>query len=510
MSSVVVVGAGHNGLVAATLLARGGLDVTVFEERDAVGGASRTEYPFQHAPSLGASPGAYLLGLMPPELLADLGVHLPLVRRDPHYFLPTRDHRYLLVGSDAESVRSQCTAFFSERDWIASRALAEEIGRIRDDLAPSWLADPLPAEATAERYVRPGLRQPFLDLVSRPVEEYLERFGFESDLLLAMYAVTDGFSGLNAGFGMAGTGLNFLVHNMCRLPGSDGTWMVVRGGMGRVTAELARAAAAAGARIETRAPVSRILVTAGRATGVAFDDGRTVDASAVLVNADPFRMRTLVGAEALPPAFNTWLDDRQRTGTTMKVNIAMDRLPTFRCLPEPQGQHHGTIHLLPDGPHLISRLQQAYERSRAGELADFPAIEWYIHTAVDPSLSDERGRHSGAFFVQWVPYALKTSTWEQEKDRYVGRLLEIADEFAPGFADSVVDTFALTPPDIERHFGMSWGHIHHIDNTFGFDQRMPYATPIDGLYSCSAGCHPAGSVIGAAGHNAAKALLREL
>jgi phytoene dehydrogenase-like protein len=112
--------------------------------------------------------------------------------------------------------------------------------------------------------------------------------------------------------------------------------------------------------------------------------------------------------------------------------------------------------------------------------------------------------------VQWVPYALKTSTWEQEKDRYVGRLLEIADEFAPGFADSVVDTFALTPPDIERHFGMSWGHIHHIDNTFGFDQRMPYATPIDGLYSCSAGCHPAGSVIGAAGHNAAKALLREL
>jgi phytoene dehydrogenase-like protein len=109
-----------------------------------------------------------------------------------------------------------------------------------------------------------------------------------------------------------------------------------------------------------------------------------------------------------------------------------------------------------------------------------------------------------------VPYELKGTTWAQEEDRYVQHLFSIAEKFAPGFTSSVVDAFPLTPPKIEQHFGITWGHIHHIDNTFGFDQRMPYATPIAGLYSCSAGCHPAGSVIGAAGHNSAERVLRDL
>ena len=230
----------------------------------------------------------------------------------------------------------------------------------------------------------------------------------------------------------------------------------------------------------------------------------------VVSNADPFRMRTLVGAEHLPADFNVWLDSRIRAGTTMKVNVAMDRLPSFRCLQEDRGQHRGTIHLLPDGPDVIEKIRRAFDQTQAGELPDFPTIEWYIHTAVDPSLSDARGLHSGAFFVQWVPYALTDGTWAEREAGYVRHLLSLADEFAPGFADSVVDVFALPPPGIERHFGMSYGHIHHIDNTFGFDERMPYATPIEGLYSCSAGCHPAGSVIGAAGHNCAQRILRDL
>lgn len=510
-ADVVIIGAGHNGLVAATLLARGGLRVTVLEEKSSVGGAAKTEYPFPKAPKLGTSTGAYLLGVMQPELIAKLGAKFELIRRDPHYFLPTTDRRYLLFGSDADAMRRQFVKFFSEADWRANEAMNREIGQIRDDLAPAWLQAPLSAEATAERYIRPALRKIFLDLVRGTVEDYLRRFCFHSELLLAMYAVTDGFSGLTASFGAPGTGMNFLVHNMCRLPGSDGTWMIVRGGMGSVTKELARLATEAGAIIETGAPVAAIQTAGDRVTGVALADGREVKARAVVCNADPFRLRALVGRDKFPEAFNAKLDDLRRPGTTLKVNLALDRLPTFSCLPENRGQHNGTIHLLPQVPDVIDHVRRGFETVKAGGLADFPTIEWYIHTQADPSLRDDRDRHNSAFFVQWVPYELAGGkTWANEESRYVNHLLDIAEEFAPGFKASVVDTFPLTPPKIEQHFGITGGHIHHIDNTFGFDRRMPYATPIEGLYSCSAGCHPAGSVIGSAGHNCAAAVIRDM
>ena len=509
-SDVVIIGAGHNGLVAAILLARAGQKVIVLEEKSTIGGAAKTEYPFPKAPRLGTSTGAYLLGVMPPELIAKLGLKLKLVRRDPHYFLPTTDHRYLLFGSDASAMREQFLEFFSEREWKANAALNLEVSQLREDLAPGMLEEPLSMEATAERYIRPALRQTFMNLVTQPVENYLSRFGFESELLLAMYAVTDGFSGLSAGFGTEGTGLNFLFHNMCRLPGSDGTWMIAEGGMGSVTKELARLATEAGAQIYTEACVESVMTSANRVTGVALNDGREIQAPVVLSNADPFRTRALAGAEKFPASFNERLDGFRRTGTTLKVNLALDRLPTFKCLAENRGQHNATIHLLPHGKDVIRRVRQAFETVKDGRLADFPTIEWYIHTQADPSLQDEHKRHNAAFFVEWVPYELKDTTWEVEESRYVRHLFDIAEQFAPGFTDSVVDVFALTPPKIEKHFGISYGHIHHVDNTFGFDRRMPYATPLAGLYCCSAGCHPAGAVMGCAGHNAAIRILRDL
>jgi phytoene dehydrogenase-like protein len=222
-SDVVVVGAGHNGLVAATFLARAGLSVRVLEGKAAVGGAARTEHPFPRAPRLGTSTGAYLLGLMPPELIERLGIEVPLLRRDPHYFLPTTGKRYLLLGSDAAATREQMLSFFSAQDLAAHDALQAEIAKLREDVHETWLEEPLSIDDTAQQYVRPALRATFVDLCRRPVGEYLERFGFKSDLLKAMYAVTDGFSGLDGGWDTPGTGMNFLVHNMCRLQGSDGT-----------------------------------------------------------------------------------------------------------------------------------------------------------------------------------------------------------------------------------------------------------------------------------------------
>ena len=509
-SDVIVVGAGHNGLVSAILLARSGLKVTVLEANDVPGGAVRTEYPFAKAPGLGTSTGAYLLGVMQPELIKKLGIDFPLMRRDPHYFLPTTGKKHLLFGSDRESMRQQFASFFSEADWKANEALTAEISMIRDDIAPTWLEEPYSIEETAERYLRPHLRQIFIDLCCKPVGEYIERFGFKSDLLKAMYAVTDGFSGLWGSWDTPGTGMNFLVHNMCRLPGADGTWMIVKGGMGTITQKLIAAATSAGAEILTGKRVASIDVQAGATTGVTLEDGSSFRAGTVVVNADPFRMQSLIGKDHLPKEYTSRIDGYKTYGSTFKVNMALKGLPKFTCLPEDRGQYGTTIHLLPDEDGILNKLRESFRMVGEGRLDPFPTIEWYIHTTVDPSLRDQEGHHNSALFVQWVPYEIAGSSWEAEEQKYVQHLLSICDRFAPGTSDLVVDTFPLHPQKIEKHFGITYGHIHHVNNTFGFSDRLPYKTPVQGVFSASAGTHPAGSVIGSAGHNAAMAVLREM
>lgn len=505
---VLIVGAGHNGLVAASMLAKAGLSVKLLEAEATVGGACRTEYPFAKAPSVGQSTGAYLLGLMPPEVMAELGISLSLVRRDPHYFLPSTDGRFLLLGSDARRNREQLATKFSPGDARANDALQQELAELRADIAPTWLEAPLSIEDTAERYVRPALRQVFIDLCRGSVGAYLRRFGFESELIEAMYAVTDGFTGLSGAWDTPGSGMNFLVHNMCRLPRSDGTWMIVRGGMGSVTKALAAAAREAGAELELSVAVSRIDIDNGIVRGVVTADGVLHRATVVVVNADPFRLRSMLD-DACPAELNDRIETYRRPGTSMKVNLCLRDLPTFACLPEPCGQHGATIHLLPE-EDTLNTLQRAFSDCLQGQLPETPSIEWYIHTTLDRSLQDAAGRHSAALFVQWVPYTLAGTTWEAEESRYVRALLAICDRFAPGTSDLVVDTFTLTPPKVESHFGITGGHIHHVDNTFGFDERLPYSLPLAGLYACGAGCHPAGSVIGAAGYNAAKAIVNDL
>lgn len=361
-------------------------------------------------------------------------------------------------------------SLFSSID-VALLSLQAELSALRSDLGPCWLQPPLSAEETAQRHIRPALRDTFLDLVRQPISAYLGRFGFASPALPAMYAVTDAFSGLSGGWNSPGTGLNFLLHNMCRLPGSDGTWMVVRGGMGTVSQRLAARALETGrVRIATGAKATRILTAGdaagaglGSVSGVELEGGERVRARAVVVNADPFRTQRLAGGSL--GAEVDLLLQRAATcpGRTLKVNLALKGLPEFSCLPDPRhGQHRTTTHLLPDdGPDAIQALEAAHLQAVKGELPDRPAIEMYFHTTVDGSLAahpDARGLHSAALFVQWVPNRLAGGVqWADREEEYVRHLLGILDEFAPGSSDLVVDSFALTPPKIEQHFGMTSG-----------------------------------------------------
>jgi phytoene dehydrogenase-like protein len=312
-----------------------------------------------------------------------------------------------------------------------------------------------------------------------------------------------------------GSGHNLLVHNMCRLPGAGGTWMVVRGGMGTVTSRLAALAARAGADVRTGCEVAAVSVSDGAATGVVTAAGEEVPASAVLVCADAYRLPGLLG-DATPPALAARLAvfAQRSPGQTMKVNLALAGLPRFAALPDPgHGQHGTTVHLLPppaaDGS-VLTALRRAFEDANAGRLPDAPPLEWYLHSTLDPSLADAAGNHSSALFVQGVPHEVAGSSWAVEQDAYVQRLLDLVEGYAPGTRDLLVDVHALAPPGIRDHFGITSANIMHVDNSISFADRMPYATGVDGVYAGAAGCHPAGSVIGAAGHNAARRILADL
>lgn len=508
-SDVIVLGGGVNGLVCALVLARSGLSVQVVEEKPAVGGILRPEYPFAKAPRVGAYTGAHRIGFVPSELEAHLGVALPLAPRDPSMFVPTTTPgRYLLAGPGNEGLRAASGSVLSEPDVRALAAMHAELDAIVAALTPAWLAGPMPVEEVADTWVRPALREAFVALCRGSFAEYVARFGIQSGLVKAALAA-DALGGSFASWDTPGSGAPLLVRHAA-LGAKGGRDAIAVGGTGALCRKLADAAQAAGATLVTGAAVTKIEVEGNTVAGVVLADGTVRKAAAVVASADPWRLRALVGHDRFPADYTRRIDAFARPGGAAKLVVAFSELPRFAALPDAHGQHRATTLLLPGDEHdAVRALGRAFAEARGGRIPAAPPIECVFSSAVDESLGDPDGRQSASLLVPWVPYDIAGSTWAAEEERFTEALLDTLEAFAPGARSLVVDAVLFHPEKIETHFGITRGRFGHLDDTLVFGDRLPPATPISGLYACGRGCAPAGGVFGVAGLNAARRVMAD-
>jgi len=521
---VVIIGGGHNALVAAAYLARAGRKTLVLERRPILGGACVTEELW---PGYRISRAAYVAGLLRPVVIHELELErhgLRLLPRTPSSYTPLPDGRGLLLGPDSAASQREI-AQFSKRDaerYPEYEAFLDRIARMLEpmlDVAPPDPSRPrwrdFPALASMARHAWRARRDlpRGLSLLLGPARPSLEAF-FESEPLRSTLA-TDAVIGAWASPASPGTGYVLFHHVMGETHGARGVWAYVEGGMGRLAEAIAGAARDAGAELRTDSPVASIDVIGGKAVGVTLADGTEIQAETVVSGADP--KRTLLGLTApehLPEDFRRELRALDFRSPSLKINLALDRLPRFhRSRGEEAGpEHFGTIHV---GANSLDALEEAFESAQRGRLSERPLVELTLPSAVDPTLAPE-GRHVASMFVQYAPFELAASDWDVERDRFADRVCALVDEVAPGFSESVLHREVLAPPDLENVFGLTGGNIFHgamsLDRLL-FMRPLPgwahYRTPIEGLYLCGAGTHPGGGVMGACGRNAALSLLRD-
>ncbi len=519
----VVIGAGHNGLVAAAYLARAGLRPLVVERRALVGGSAVTEELW---PGFRISRAAYVAGLLRPAVVRELGLHargLRLLPREPASFTPLPDGGGLLLGAD-EHANVASIRRFSARDAARHPAYERWLDRVARALEPLLDAPPpdprRPRAGDVATLARVGRRLMALRrelpetarLLLGSARATLERW-FESEPLRGTLA-TDALIGAWAEPGTPGTGYVLFHHVMGETNGARGTWAYVAGGMGRLSETLADAARAAGATIRLEAPVAAIRVAQGAVRGVRLADGSELDTPLVVSNADPAAtLLGLVGAEHLSDDTLAELRALDFRSPVVKINLALDRLPDFRGMSgaSPGPEHAGTIHV---GAIDLESQARSFAAAVSGALPERPLVELTLASALDGSLAPP-GRHVASLFVQHVPPHWDEEDWRERRDVFADRVLALVDEVAPGFPASVLEREVLAPPDLARIFGLTGGNIFHGAMTperllflRPFPGASRYRTPIRGLWLCGAGTHPGGGVMGACGRNAAREILR--
>ena len=519
----IIIGAGHNGLVTAAYLARAGRQVLVLERRDMVGGCAVTEELW---PGYRVSTGAYLVSLLQDRIVRELELERFGYRvdaKDPAFFSAFPDGRHFFMWQDRARTLAEI-AKFSRHDaevYAAYEDQLERIARVIEDLlliTPPAFPPRRPLDfldylklAGRMRSLRSKDLVALVKIFTQSAAELLDEW-FESDEVKVTLA-TDGVIGANGGPRSPGTAYILLHHSMGGVAGHRGLWGFVRGGMGAVAEAIAASARAKGAAVRTHAAVDRVLVRNGRAFAVVLANGEEIEATIIASNLDPkATFLRLIEESALEPDFVSTVRRFRSEGTSAKINLALTGLPTFTAFPATPGPHHrATMHICPS----IEYVEHAWDDAKYGRPSERPLLELTIPTMYDASLAPP-GRHIMGIFLQYAPYTLREGAWDELRESFGDHAIALIEEYAPNIRSIIEHREVLTPLDLERRFGITGGNIFHGE--MSLDQMFVmrpvagwarYRTPIQGLYLCGSGAHPGGGVMGAAGYNCAREILKE-
>ena len=526
----VIIGGGHNGLISAAYLARAGLKTLVLERRHVLGGAAVTE---EIVPGFRFSVASYVVSLLRPEVIRDLNLPkygLDILPLDVT-FTPLRPGEGAPGGDYLWRVNDHGRTVRELRRWSKNDAEAyEEYGQLMVEMArfikpilgivPPDPTDndprPLmPLASLARRFAQLPERQQavFVQLMTMSAADFLDQW-FETDPLKATMSAS-GIIGTYQGIRSPGTAYVLLHHYMGEIDGAFRAWGIPKGGTGGVSYSIARAAQALGAEIRTEAPVARIVVKHGKATGVVLENGEEIEASHVLSSADAkVTFLDLLEPGSLDAEFEQEVRRFKFRGSSGKVNLAVDRLPDFTCMPG-VGEHlRGAISFSPS----MEDMELAYDDAKYGRWSERPYIDMIIPTLVDPDMAPP-GKHVISCFVQYAPYKLapELGTWDDNgnREKFGDAVINRIAEFAPNIRDIIVGRQVLTPLDIERTMGLTEGNIFQgelsLEQLF-FNRPVPgyarFRTPVQNLWLSGSSTHPGGGLMGANGRLAALEVLK--
>ena len=529
----LVIGGGHNGLVCAAYLAKAGRQVCVLERRHVLGGCATTEELW---PGYRVSTAAYVISLFQTQIIRELRLKeygLKILPRSPSSFTPLPDGRSLTLGPD-EALNQREIGKFSMRDAAAYPRYEAMLERVATTLEPALAEaapDPLPLPAGWRdiglgKRLRDGrkLLQMYnalktlgadlpdaVELMTGAARPLLERW-FEAEVLKTTLA-TDAIIGAFTSISSPGSAYVLLHHVMGEAGGARGVWGYVEGGMGGLADALAAACTDLGVEIRREAPVHSIQTSNRGVSGVGLEDGSQLAAPVVASSVDAhLTFEKLLSPEVLPQEFRAAVAKIDYSSASAKVNVALGQPPQFTCMPgEGVGPHHqGTMHV---GPSL-DYLERAYDHAKYGRPSEEPVLEITMATSVDPTLAPE-GKHILSMFVQYAPYKLAEGNWDDIKESFGDRCLEVLAQYAPNVPAAVEHRQVLSPLDLERTFGLTGGNIMQgampLHQLYCFRPVVGWAdhrTPLPGLFLCGAASHPGGGVMGACGANAAAEILR--